>query len=379
MVGPIAQAPAEPASSTHSWWAGPWDSQCISQAPCDSPDSTRSRPVECRNDVDGSAVAHSLCQAEPRPDATHVCSYPKCPAPPTAVQASLTLAIAIEQIPEGSLARQTFVATFEADVATALSIPTSRVRVTAIRAGSTKVDFDVLPDASGVALPDSAVATTFSAAGIPIAGSSTAAAVVVATFAWQTGAWVPTACASDCGVLAVNRTRRVSCIRSDNGVASQAAYCKLTPPRAIDVCPGLAPCPNDISSEKTDGGNGSSAVLIAVLLTVAAIGAVTSILLRRRRKRTTYRVGVGKDVESHKARSKSGAAYKVSTGKGKGSHESREARSESREMRSRKRATYKQSANKGLHKSRGEVLPMAETRPTKLPPLTGSRGKVAPL
>jgi hypothetical protein len=223
------------------------------------------------------------------------------------VQARLTLNIDIAQIPEGSVARQTFVAAFEADVATALSIDVARVRVAEIRAGSTEILFIVMPDSNGTALDSSAVVAAFSDAGVSIAGSSTAASVAVVTFAWQFGAWAPTACSSACGTAAFNRSRTVTCIRSDSGDLSQAANCAAGSPRpsTADTCVEVPPCQVglQIGTVTSDSAAASDAAplmlkMLAPVVCVTAIVVLVVVCCLLKKKTVTSKAYAADDVES---------------------------------------------------------------------------------
>eukprot|EP01050_Picozoa_sp_SAG11_P003691 SAG11_NODE_215_length_12235_cov_11.843276_6_plen_295_part_00 len=105
-----------------------WTPSCVDHAPPSS--------LNCSATADCVAEADRLALAS-------------TPPPPATLQAELELAVDIESIPEGTAARLVFEAAFRADVAAALGIEPTRVRVLGVEAGSVVVAFEVLPDPAG--------------------------------------------------------------------------------------------------------------------------------------------------------------------------------------------------------------------------------------
>jgi hypothetical protein len=70
------------------------------------------------------------------------------PAEGSAVQVAVTLTISLDSIPEGSDARTDFEADIVSELAAALDIPQSRVRLLSVRAGSVVITFEILPSDS---------------------------------------------------------------------------------------------------------------------------------------------------------------------------------------------------------------------------------------
>jgi hypothetical protein len=94
------------------------------------------------------------------------------------IAAQLTLSIDFASLVEGTPERAAFETQFREDVAAALGgIDTGRVRIKSIRAGSTVVDFLVLPSYDGTAMAATVMTEAFSSDGILIAGSSTTSGV----------------------------------------------------------------------------------------------------------------------------------------------------------------------------------------------------------
>ena len=83
------------------------------------------------------------------------------PEPASAVQIEIVLEIALESIAEGSSARASFENDIVAEIAAALEIPQSRVRLVSIRSGSVVVTFEILPSYSSNDPSASALAETF--------------------------------------------------------------------------------------------------------------------------------------------------------------------------------------------------------------------------
>ena len=85
------------------------------------------------------------------------------PAPDegSAVQVAVTLTISLDSIPEGSDARANFETSIVSEVAAALGIPQSRVRLVSVRAGSVVITFEILPSDSASDPTAAALAQTF--------------------------------------------------------------------------------------------------------------------------------------------------------------------------------------------------------------------------
>jgi hypothetical protein len=117
-----------------------------------------------------------------------------------AVKAAVKLTIDVATIPAGSPARANFEAAFSKDVAGVLNITADRIKVTDIvdvgrrrlsssgtgrrqLGSSAKVEYMVLPDASGAPIAATSITTAFAAPGVAIGGTTTTAAVTAADVA----------------------------------------------------------------------------------------------------------------------------------------------------------------------------------------------------
>lgn len=96
------------------------------------------------------------------------------------LEAAITLNADISSIGTvGDATYDTFVATFEADMATVLSISQEQVEVTSVAAGSISCSFTVMPSGTGVPVPPSALASSFAEPGISVGGIETTAALAL--------------------------------------------------------------------------------------------------------------------------------------------------------------------------------------------------------
>ena len=99
-----------------------------------------------------------------------------CTGPGAPVVIELTLGASIEGIPEGSDARKRFKTSFVRDMSTTLKVPSSRIEIKSIAAGSVKVKFKVNHDPDGQPPALSAVRSSmqslvgipFQVAGLPV-------------------------------------------------------------------------------------------------------------------------------------------------------------------------------------------------------------------
>ena len=96
------------------------------------------------------------------------------------IKIAMTLALDLATIPADSPGRASFEQSFRTDVAVLLGIDTSRVVIDGVAAGSVVVSFRIHPDLSGASMPVADITSTFGAAGISVAGSTTTAAITPA-------------------------------------------------------------------------------------------------------------------------------------------------------------------------------------------------------
>ena len=81
-------------------------------------------------------------------------TYVQVEAKPVEVKAAIP--VEINSIPEGSPERKSFEASFATDISGALGVPSSRIEIVGISAGSVIVIFNILPDPNAVAAPSPA-------------------------------------------------------------------------------------------------------------------------------------------------------------------------------------------------------------------------------
>lgn len=244
---------------------------CPRDVPCDTADSVKTRTVVgCVKDETSETVHSSLCLTNPA--LSYVCTNPVCPAPATAVVATLTLNVDITTIPVGSTQRQTFVTNFKAGVATMLSVDATRIQVNSITAGSVKVNFAVLPPADGSAnIAVSAVTSTFTA-GVAITGVGTTTAAVDVTadpakYNYTLSSdW--NACITSCGQSAVTLTRNVTC-NYDGGAVVAGSMCSalgLTKPAVSKTCAATSACAPPQRPGREDGAFSAAPSLLLGML-----------------------------------------------------------------------------------------------------------------
>lgn len=115
---------------------------------------------------------------------------------PLPVEVEVSLPIEISTIPEGSREREAVKASFTADLSKALGVPSWRISITELRAGSVIIVFVILPDASSVSAltpaalavelaqqaadPNSALRKTSTGSSITVSVPSNLAAVLLA-------------------------------------------------------------------------------------------------------------------------------------------------------------------------------------------------------